>query len=196
MPPENYTPFPNTRQLVESLYTSAISSINTLDSKPFPLLPVSLPIPLSSSWNLDSEMAPFSLANFKAIIVSTVIWVVNAFVEATPISGPHGYRLLHGFPGQLRNLPHYKLQIQKPLFPWPSLWLPRYLQFPRIVKSAISTSLSVITGFRYRNSEAYSTSTGILAKSSKIYSATRPACQDVPQATIIILFAFRNFSRF
>ena len=59
---------------------------------------------------------------------------------------------------------------------------------------AITTSLFPITGFLYLNSDAYSTSTGILAKSSKIYSATNPACQDVPQATIVIFWAFKNLS--
>ena len=57
---------------------------------------------------------------------------------------------------------------------------------------AMMTSFSVMIGFLYLNSEAYSTSTGILAKSSKMYSATKPACQDVPQATIMILSALRN----
>ena len=59
---------------------------------------------------------------------------------------------------------------------------------------AIITSLEVIIGFLYLNSEAYSTSTDILAISSKIYSATKPACQEVPQAIIIIRSAFINFS--
>ena len=36
----------------------------------------------------ESAIVAFSLASFKAIKVSTVIWVVKAFVEATPISGP------------------------------------------------------------------------------------------------------------
>ena len=39
-------------------------------------------------------------------------------------------------------------------------------------------------GFLYLNSDAYSTSTGIRARSSIKYSATKPACQEVPQATI------------
>ena len=34
------------------------------------------------------DIVPLLCANFKAINVSKVIWVVNAFVEATPISGP------------------------------------------------------------------------------------------------------------
>lgn len=36
------------------------------------------------------------------------------------------------------------------------------------------------------NSEAYSTSTGILHRLSIRYSPTRPACQDVPQAHIMM----------
>ena len=39
-------------------------------------------------WKSDLEILPFSFANFNAINVNTVICVVNAFVEATPISGP------------------------------------------------------------------------------------------------------------
>ena len=46
---------------------------------------------------------------------------------------------------------------------------------------AITTSLLEIIGFLYLNSEAYSTSTGILANSSITYSATNPACHEVPQ---------------
>ena len=47
-------------------------------------------------------------------------------------------------------------------------------------------SLSVMIGFLYLNSEAYSTSTFNRAKSSIKYSPINPACQDVPQAIIII----------
>ena len=57
---------------------------------------------------------------------------------------------------------------------------------------AIITSSLLIIGFLYLNSEAYSTSTGILVKSSKIYSPINPACQEVPQAIIIIRFEFIN----
>src|SRR3954470_20781400 len=57
---------------------------------------------------------------------------------------------------------------------------------------AITTSPSRITGFLYRNSEAYSTSTGTRQNSSKKYSATKPACHDVPQATINIRSALTN----
>ena len=59
---------------------------------------------------------------------------------------------------------------------------------------AITISSGLIIGLRYLNSEAYSTSTGILAKSSIIYSPTKPACHDVPQPIINILFAFSNLS--
>ena len=58
---------------------------------------------------------------------------------------------------------------------------------------ASTMSLELIIGFLYLNSDAYSTSTGILAKSSIIYSPIRPACHEVPHATIIILFAFTIF---
>ena len=61
---------------------------------------------------------------------------------------------------------------------------------------AITTSFSVIIGFLYLNSEAYSTSTGILAYSSIRYSPTRPACQEVPQATIMIRSMFLSLSAY
>ena len=37
-------------------------------------------------------------------------------------------------------------------------------------------------GLRYRNSEAYSTSTGMRASSSSMYSPIKPACHEVPHA--------------
>src|SRR5258706_1210458 len=61
---------------------------------------------------------------------------------------------------------------------------------------AITTSPSRMTGFRYRNSEAYSTSTGIRQNSSKKYSAANPACQDVPQATTMIRSALTSLLRY
>ena len=60
---------------------------------------------------------------------------------------------------------------------------------------AITISLEVIIGFLYLNSDAYSTSTGILVNSSITYSATNPACHEVPHAIIIILSAFINLSK-
>ena len=48
-------------------------------------------------------------------------------------------------------------------------------------------------GYHIGLASAYSTSTGILAKSSKRYSPIKPACHDVPQATIIIRSAFIIF---
>ena len=54
---------------------------------------------------------------------------------------------------------------------------------------AMMTSPWLMTGFRYLNSEAYSTSTGIRHRASIMYSAIKPACQLVPQATITILLA-------
>ena len=54
---------------------------------------------------------------------------------------------------------------------------------------AITTVLGVIIGSLYLNSEAYSTSTGILAYSSIMYSPMRALCQLVPHATMNILSA-------
>ena len=48
------------------------------------------------------------------------------------------------------------------------------------------------TGSLYLNSEAYSTSTGILAIFSNMYSATKAECHDVPHAIIVILLADKN----
>ena len=56
-------------------------------------------------------------------------------------------------------------------------------------------SFSLITGFLYLNSDAYSTSTGFLRSSSKKYSPNRLACQEVPQEIKIILLADLNFSK-
>ena len=50
-------------------------------------------------------------------------------------------------------------------------------------------------GFLYLNSEAYSTSTGILANSSIRYSPIKPACQEVPQAMMMILSALLILSK-
>mmetsp|Transcript_5935 Transcript_5935/g.19129 ORF Transcript_5935/g.19129 Transcript_5935/m.19129 type:complete len:201 (-) Transcript_5935:233-835(-) len=50
------------------------------------------------------------------------------------------------------------------------------------------------TAFRYRNSDAYSTSTGTLHRDSRMYSPTRPACHDVPHPQMIIRRAARSLS--
>mmetsp|Transcript_58315 Transcript_58315/g.161249 ORF Transcript_58315/g.161249 Transcript_58315/m.161249 type:complete len:240 (+) Transcript_58315:633-1352(+) len=52
----------------------------------------------------------------------------------------------------------------------------------------ITTSPGRHKGWLYLNSEAYCTSTAILAMCSIRYSATRAACQEVPQPTIVNLF--------
>ena len=57
---------------------------------------------------------------------------------------------------------------------------------------AIIISSLLTTGSLYLNSEAYSTSTEILAIFSNIYSAIKAECHDVPQAIIVILFADKN----
>src|SRR5664280_3656774 len=57
----------------------------------------------------------------------------------------------------------------------------------------IASSLLII-GFRYLNSDAYSTSVGTRAFCSIIYSPTRPECQEVPHADIIILLEFMSLS--
>ena len=59
----------------------------------------------------------------------------------------------------------------------------------------IMISPLLITGFLYLNSDAYSTSTGILSNSSKKYSPKRLECQEVPHEIKIILLAELNLSK-
>ena len=60
---------------------------------------------------------------------------------------------------------------------------------------AITMSFSEMIGFLYLNSEAYSTSTGILANSSIRYSPMSPACQEVPHAMMVIFCARFSLSK-
>ena len=57
---------------------------------------------------------------------------------------------------------------------------------------AITTSLGLITELRYLNSEAYSTSTGILQNVSIKYLPINPLCHEVPQASITIRLALSS----
>mmetsp|Transcript_5928 Transcript_5928/g.19093 ORF Transcript_5928/g.19093 Transcript_5928/m.19093 type:complete len:231 (-) Transcript_5928:710-1402(-) len=50
------------------------------------------------------------------------------------------------------------------------------------------------TALRYRNSDAYSTSTGTLHSVSRMYSPTRPACHEVPQPQMMMRRAARSLS--
>ena len=135
-------------------------------------------------------MVCFLLAIFNAIIVKTANCAVNALVEATPISGP----------ACVYAPPLLALAIDEPTtLTTPKITAPCRFAFSiatnvsavsPLWEMAMMISPLLITGLRYLNSEAYSTSTLIRHNSSKMYSATRPACQLVPQATITIRFAF------
>ena len=63
-------------------------------------------------------------------------------------------------------------------------------------ETGIIISFSLIIGFLYLNSDAYSTSTGILANSSKKYSPNKLACHEDPQDININLSEFLNFEKF
>ena len=141
-------------------------------------------------------MVFFSLAIFNAIIVSTASCPVNALVEATPISGPEC----------VYAPPLLILAMDDPT----AFTIPKIIA-PCSLALSIATNVSAVsplweiammisplltTGFLYLNSDAYSTSTGILQSSSIMYSATKPACQLVPQATIMIRLADLNASIF
>ena len=64
-----------------------------------------------------------------------------------------------------------------------------------LCEMAITTSPLPTTGFLYLNSEAYSTSTGMRQSVSMICLPIRPACHDVPQATITTRFASSSWRR-
>ncbi|GBE40146.1 hypothetical protein BMS3Bbin09_00019 [bacterium BMS3Bbin09] len=66
---------------------------------------------------------------------------------------------------------------------------------PDWVITIIRLSLGII-GFLYLNSDAMSTSHGILAISSIMYLPTSAACHDVPHATRKTLFNFFNSAFF
>ena len=139
-------------------------------------------------------MIPFAFPSLRAIKVKTVIWVVNALVEATPISGPAWVYAPEWVSLEIED--PTTLQTPKTNAPF---FLASFIAAKVSAVSpdweiAITMSLSLMTGFLYLNSDAYSTSTGILDKPSKIYSASYPSFQEVKQENIVIFFSFRNLS--
>ena len=120
---------------------------------------------------------------------------MNAFVEATPISGP--------------ACVYAPLSVSRAILDPTTLQTPKtcapasFAVFIAASVSAVSplweiamtTSSGRIMGFRYLNSDAYSTSTGIRVNSSSKYSATKPACQLVPQPKMRIREAFCHLSQ-
>ena len=116
------------------------------------------------------------------ISASTVSCDVKAFVEATPISGP---ACTYTPPSDSRAM------LLPTTFTIPSTVAP--LAFASRSADSVSavsplwlirkTTSSMFTiGSRYRNSDAYSTSVGMRAICSNMYSPTSAACHDVPQA--------------
>mmetsp|Transcript_9910 Transcript_9910/g.22529 ORF Transcript_9910/g.22529 Transcript_9910/m.22529 type:complete len:215 (-) Transcript_9910:1031-1675(-) len=137
----------------------------------------------------DSDKDPRRSAKARASMRSAATWHVNAFVDATPISGPAcKYRPASVVRAMLepttltmpivRALNSCAIRMASKVSAVSPLW-----------EMAITTSSEEIKGLRYRNSLAYSTSTGISAKLSSAYFAISPECHDVPQAHMMILFA-------
>ena len=112
---------------------------------------------------------PLALANLNAINVNSVIWVVKAFVEATPISGPACVYAPAFVSLAIVDPTTLQTPNTKAPFDFASLIAANVSAVSPDCEMAMTTSVSLITGFLYLNSDAYSTSTGILAKSSKIY---------------------------
>ncbi len=138
---------------------------------------------------------PFFFPTSNAINVSTVICAVKALVEATPISGP---ACVYDPLSVSRDM------LDPTTLQTPNTWAPCSFASRMAAKvsavspdceMAMTTSSGRMMGFLYRNSEAYSTSTGMRAKSSKRYSATRPACQLVPHAMMRMRCAFSQRSQ-
>ena len=119
---------------------------------------------------------------------------VYAFVEATAISGPARVYIEQSA----------SLVIELPItFDIASVFAPfDFASFNAAIVSAVSPDwliyiasvLSFTIGSLYLNSEAISTSTGILQSLSNIVFATNPACIAVPHATIYILFKLFKYS--
>ena len=117
--------------------------------------------------------------------------MVNAFVDATPISGP----------AWVYVPPEVVLVIEDPTtLQIPKVRAPFSFANSKAAKVsavspdwdiAITMSFFVKIGFLYLNSEAYSTSTFILERSSIRYSPIKPECHEVPHAIIIIRSAFK-----
>ena len=118
-------------------------------------------------------------------MASTDNWHVNALVEATPISGP----ACRYTPASVSRAIELATTFTRP-----------NTSAPRRRASCTAASVSAVSpdwliastavwesriGLRYRNSLAYSTSTGRRARVSMTYSATSAACQEVPHATRI-----------
>ena len=115
-------------------------------------------------------------------------WVVNAFVDATPISGPACvYKTsLDSLAILLSITLHIDITLAPFLFA--SFTAARVSAVSPDWDMAITSVFLSARGFLYLNSEPRSTSVGILQNSSMRNLPIRAACHDVPQAMMYILF--------
>ncbi len=146
------------------------------------------------SFNCFPDNVPLLFAIIKVINASDISWQVKAFVEATPISGPACIYV----PASTSLAIVLPITLTIPIVVAPSFcasfMAARVSAVSPLWLISITTSSLLIIGFLYLNSEAYSTSVGILQYCSSIYSPTKPACQAVPHPVIINLFALNNLS--
>ena len=177
-------PRPRKSQLSLSTFAAAISLIRPDCARIVSILSgifASSLTCLPASLLLMCLLRPSSIAS----IVRTATWPVNAFVLATPISGP-----------ACRYIPaSVVLAIDEPTtLTMPSTVAPRSLasSIAENVSSvspdwliAMTTVPSSMIGLRYRNSLAYSVSAGMRANCSNRNSPTRQAWNAVPQAVRI-----------
>ena len=116
-----------------------------------------------------------SKAAFKLRMAKTPSWLVKPFVEATLISGPASIGMTRSLSLAIELSETLTIEIIFSTFPR------QYLSAANV--SAVSpdwlTNMArvflLIGGLRYRNSDAISTSTGILATCSNQYLAVRHA---------------------
>ena len=139
--------------------------------------------------NVLSSIVPLTLATAIASIVSTATWPVKAFVEATPISGPTCIYVPACVALAMLEPMAFTIPYMNAPFLFASSTAARVSAVSPLCDMATTTSSGVMTGLRYLNSEAYSTSTGTRQRSSISCFPISPACHDVPHATIMKRFA-------
>src|SRR5690606_15068562 len=108
-------------------------------------------------------MVPLAYANRNAISDNTDIWVVNALVDATAISGPAGGYAPASVSLAIDEPTTLQSRNTKAPFSFASLIAAKVSAVSPDCGMEITTSSALMIGFLYRNSEAYSTSTGIRA---------------------------------
>ena len=140
------------------------------------------------------SIVPSFSAKKSPISNSKLIWQLNAFVDATPISEPACVYIPEWVSLAIDDPTTLQIPYKKAPFSLAIFIAASVSAVSPDCDIGITMSPLLIIGFLYLNSEAYSTSTGILSNSSKKYSPNRLECQDVPQEIKIILFAEVNFS--